>query len=124
MNYKTIAAVLVLACAGSAYAAPTFAGRQAAFFDINKKAVQSFAAQSGVNFNESDQYRRLMQTFSSNPNTGNSSLFASTAGTGYQGGGGITNGITAPVPEPETYAMMVAGLLIIGSVARRRRSQR
>ncbi|MBT9487978.1 MAG: PEP-CTERM sorting domain-containing protein [Rubrivivax sp.] len=30
--------------------------------------------------------------------------------------------ITAPVPEPETYAMMLAGLAAIGFLARRRRS--
>lgn len=29
--------------------------------------------------------------------------------------------VTAPVPEPETYAMMLAGLAMVGSVARRRR---
>ena len=28
----------------------------------------------------------------------------------------------APVPEPETYAMLLAGLAIIGAVARRRRT--
>ena len=30
---------------------------------------------------------------------------------------------TAPVPEPETYAMMLAGLGILGAAARRRRSR-
>ena len=30
--------------------------------------------------------------------------------------------ITAPVPEPETYAMMLAGLAAIGFLARRRQS--
>ncbi len=30
------------------------------------------------------------------------------------------NGIAAPVPEPETYAMLLAGLGMIGAVARRR----
>ena len=29
-------------------------------------------------------------------------------------------GRIAPVPEPETYAMLAAGLLVIGSIARRR----
>ncbi|MCX9158305.1 FxDxF family PEP-CTERM protein [Niveibacterium sp. 24ML] len=42
-------------------------------------------------------------------------------------GGGVTavsfaaNAIAAPVPEPETYAMLLAGLGMIGAIARRRR---
>lgn len=47
---------------------------------------------------------------------------------GYAGGGSesFVNGtptITAPVPEPETYAMMLAGLGIVGFIARRRKRQ-
>ncbi|MCE9658941.1 MAG: PEPxxWA-CTERM sorting domain-containing protein [Burkholderiales bacterium] len=30
--------------------------------------------------------------------------------------------ITAPVPEPETWAMMLAGLAMVGRLARRRRA--
>lgn len=33
-------------------------------------------------------------------------------------------GLTSPVPEPETYAMMLAGLGLVGVVARRRKSTR
>jgi hypothetical protein len=29
--------------------------------------------------------------------------------------------LTAPVPEPETYAMLLAGLGVLGAVARRRK---
>lgn len=32
----------------------------------------------------------------------------------------IATGVTAPIPEPETYAMMLAGLSLLGVVARRR----
>lgn len=38
-----------------------------------------------------------------------------------QGGGAINFGSTPVIPEPETYAMMLAGLAAIGFVARRRR---
>lgn len=34
--------------------------------------------------------------------------------------GHFYEGVTAPVPEPETYAMLLAGLGVLGTVARRR----
>ena len=33
------------------------------------------------------------------------------------------NGVMAAVPEPETYAMLLAGLGVMGAVARRRKAQ-
>ena len=39
-----------------------------------------------------------------------------------QGGGAINFAATTPVPEPETYALMLAGLAAVGFVARRRRA--
>ena len=45
-------------------------------------------------------------------------------GPGAQGGGyGNTSVQAPPIPEPETYAMMLAGLGLLGFVARRRRQQ-
>ena len=41
-------------------------------------------------------------------------------GTGSSGGKYVFAVSTAPVPEPETYAMLLAGLGLIGAVARRR----
>ena len=41
---------------------------------------------------------------------------------GTMGGYPVSQSITAAVPEPETYAMMMAGLGLIGFVSRRRKS--
>jgi hypothetical protein len=37
---------------------------------------------------------------------------------------GALRGQLAPIPEPETYALMLAGLGVVGWSARRRRAQR
>lgn len=85
----------------------------------------------------------LLGTFTADPGTGSFTLsggsdfisyltFSSTGGYGtvsgltynYDGitGGGNTDlpGSTAPVPEPETYAMLIAGLGLLSAVARRK----
>ena len=36
--------------------------------------------------------------------------------------GGEIRGFLAPIPEPETYALMLAGLAAVGVAARRRRT--
>ncbi|MBL8489561.1 MAG: PEP-CTERM sorting domain-containing protein [Rhodocyclaceae bacterium] len=48
-------------------------------------------------------------------------LYFDDASTGAGYGYGAFNFNTAPVPEPETYAMMLAGLGLIGAAAKRRR---
>jgi len=61
-------------------------------------------------------------TFSlSNLLAGNYKVFAS--GSVSDGGMGVVGALVnvTPVPEPETYAMLLAGLGIIGAIARRRK---
>ncbi len=46
-----------------------------------------------------------------------------TAGASYYVGTSYLTSVAAPIPEPETYAMMLAGLGLMGYVARRRRQK-
>jgi predicted extracellular nuclease len=49
--------------------------------------------------------------------------YRSNGGTGDLGSPGFTSFAPAPVPEPETYAMLLAGLGVLGFAARRRKKQ-
>ncbi|HNH34930.1 MAG TPA: FxDxF family PEP-CTERM protein [Rhodocyclaceae bacterium] len=56
--------------------------------------------------------------------TGSDVLTFAAAGVSDSYGGSLDQvALTAAVPEPETYAMMLAGLGLMGAVARRRRQQ-
>lgn len=47
-------------------------------------------------------------------------IFGTSGGAGAMYFGNVTASLAAPVPEPESYAMFLAGLGIMGAVARRR----
>ncbi|RFP20352.1 choice-of-anchor C family protein [Duganella sp. BJB488] len=51
-------------------------------------------------------------------------VFSSVGGDGYSGAVLDNVSVTAAVPEPETYAMMLAGLGLVGAIARRRKAAR
>jgi hypothetical protein len=50
-------------------------------------------------------------------------LIGTYALTEYQGSGNYTLTIAATVPEPETYALMLGGLGVVGLIARRRKTE-
>ena len=49
-------------------------------------------------------------------------VFSSVGGDGYSGAVLDNVSVTAAVPEPETYAMLLAGLGLVGAIARRRKA--
>jgi hypothetical protein len=80
----------------------------------------SFLANSGSFFAAPVPFYDLaFATFS------NTSTQIVSSGTGFTivNGGGALNFAVSPIPEPSTYALMLAGLAVVGGVARRRKSR-
>ncbi len=103
---------------GSAPQSPTFnsfAGANLSFVP-NPATYSFFANPPGASF-----YNVAVSSFINTPTE--VSPFTGGFQNGFrvsQGGGSVN--FTTPVPEPETYALMLAGLSVVGWAARRRRS--
>jgi PEP-CTERM motif len=67
-------------------------------------------------FNSAGQSVALPENF-------NLSLVSDTTGFDYRNAAGPNPFTTTPVPEPETYAMLLAGLGLVGAIARRRNAK-
>ena len=100
-------------------------------FDLSHNPYASNGAQAAVNFFGNTHVVDGMQplhtetfTFTTGASGGSSLLsFASVGGDGYSGGVIDNVSVTAAVPEPETYAMLAAGLGLLACVARRKGKQ-
>lgn len=126
-NNPTTSAVGAIALAqggllqGSVSTAPASNGTGMSFVP-SANATTTFApiaGQGGFFADPSTFYNRAFAAF-----TNTVSQVEVISGTEFrirQGGGAFNFGV-APVPEPETYALMLAGLGAIGFVARRRRA--
>lgn len=111
---------------GSAVALASGSLSGASFVSTNP-AQGSFFANAGATLS----FNPLVQAFFTSPSPFYSTAFSSftntpTQVTPFNGGFRITQGggsfnLAAPIPEPETYALMLAGLAAVGWVARRRR---
>ncbi|MFT3953707.1 MAG: PEP-CTERM sorting domain-containing protein [Piscinibacter sp.] len=84
---------------------------------------------NGVNPGEWVSFRFLTGVTSTAADLLNGDLRIGLHVQGFSNGGsesfvnGGTTPIASPAPEPETYAMMLAGLAIVGGIARRRKQQ-
>jgi len=70
-----------------------------------------------------DMNHHVTETFNYHATTTGTTLLTFTsAASGYSGAVIDNVSVTAAVPEPETYAMLLAGLGMVGFIARRKRS--
>lgn len=77
-----------------------------------------FADSGGIAFNTATNTYNLWNHYGAG-------MVASNLALGYVAGPDITFTLTqtAPIPEPETYAMLMAGLGVMGAMARRRKQK-
>lgn len=97
-------------------------------FDINGASAQLYQSNGNANFNDDTlvgsfafDSTSVVQTFSS---LAAGSYFYKVTGQvdGPVGGSYLLSSSLVPVPEPETYALMFAGLGVIGLLMRRRKA--
>jgi hypothetical protein len=89
------------------------------YFDGQGANLKNLSFSTGASINESLNFFKL-----TNSGSASNGQTVVTAYAGTWSFDAATNSLiyqTAPVPEPETYAMLLAGLGLMGAVARRRR---
>ncbi len=122
MNVKRLLIAAALAVAGSAFATPAaYAAQHFSDFDSSKVPALTFVSQSRQNFYNWDTYVRYDDW--GNFGRGQNSPQSILSGPDSKSQDPNIGHTVAPVPEPETYALMISGLLAVFMVARRRRDR-
>jgi hypothetical protein len=113
MDVKRLLIAAALTVAGSAFATPAaYAAQHFSYFDSSKVPALTFVSQSRQSYDDWGNFGR-----------GQNSLQSILSGPDSRSQDPNIGHTVAPVPEPETYALMISGLLAVFMVARRRRDR-